>query len=321
METDWELRKQSLVDEIQELNKKIRGQQWLLERLHYLDLNPFNADVYYEQKKDWSRFVEPKDRSQREAERDAGITHFLKLKKWVSESAFKEYKEKRTAARLLQKEYAEQHLEDVNKQREHFNRRKERNHSCVDTKQAKLIARDSEEVEKYFCDVLYGDEIIDDLYTVHVPILHYDPETSELSYSYDISNAETINEIEEYALDEKERKIQAKVLTKADAERIRLTVARAILFRSASMIYNSDTYDLIQSIHITGIIQFFNPAYGKIQYKNVLTATIPKKEFMEICPEKVDLDIAFKMLFKANVSPGLYRKQSHELTEIKTQSK
>lgn len=63
-------------------------------KLHYVNLQPISADDYYDSLLDRDEYKPPKDRTQKEATIDAGITISLRIKSFINKDAKKELYEK-----------------------------------------------------------------------------------------------------------------------------------------------------------------------------------------------------------------------------------
>lgn len=72
-------------EEIRELNAVLRQQRTYYRKLHYWNIAPLDVDIYYDNLKDWSRFKESEDTTQKDT--DAGISLPLKVKALFAEKA------------------------------------------------------------------------------------------------------------------------------------------------------------------------------------------------------------------------------------------
>lgn len=103
MDNDWNAADQSMDAAVDERNNALSLQMEYYGSLHYVNLNTVNADAYYDSLKDRSEFKEPRDKSRKNAEKDSGISVFLKFKAMFSETSKNELGNKKKEAAILQK--------------------------------------------------------------------------------------------------------------------------------------------------------------------------------------------------------------------------
>ncbi len=103
---DLEKNRQDIDETIGECAAALRKQRLYYDSIRYLDIMSIDPDIYYDGLKDWSQFREPKDTSRRDAEKDSGVSLFLKVKAFFSDEAKKELFDKKVKADVLEKEYA-----------------------------------------------------------------------------------------------------------------------------------------------------------------------------------------------------------------------
>lgn len=322
MDNDWNT-PESIKVAVGERNEELRFQRQYYNSLHYVDLNPINVDDYYESLKDWSRFKEPRDTGRKDAEKNSGISILLKFKAWFSETSKSELDKKIVNAMALQKEYSELHAEQVNLQRTQFYQRQEGGNKAIDAMLQNLMRHNPDEIIKFFQVVLSGDEFTldrletNELYQSFVNVTDYNSKTSELSYSLRIPNQEEICVIKRFFYDDKEGIITSHDLDKTRAMNIRLRIVRAMLLRSAAMVYYSDTYERIKSVKITGYLSYYNSAIGNEQKINVVKVKIEKDILEQLNLRHLKLEELFIRVIKVKETTGLYSKEPFELKEIK----
>lgn len=322
MEKDWNTT-ESIEAAVRERNEKLSFQRKYYDNLHYVHLYPVNVDEYYEGLKDWSRFKQPRDTSCKDAEKDSGISGLLKFKAWFSETSKSELDKKKANAVALQKEYSELHAKQVDLQREQFYQRQEDGNKAVDVMLQNLMRHNPEEIIKFFQAVLSGDKFTldrletNELYQSYVAVTDYDPKTSELSYSFRIPNQEEICVIKRFFYDDKEGIITSCDLSKTRAMNSRLRLVRAMLLRSAAMVFCSDAYESIKSVNITGYLSYYDSAFGNDQKIDVVKVKIGKDVFEQLNPSRLKLEELFVRVLKVKEATGLYSKVPFELKEIK----
>lgn len=316
MNNDLDNKEQDIDEAVGERNAELHAQRRYYERLHFIELYPLNTEAYYESLKDWSSFKEPKDTSRKDAEKDAGISGIHKVKALFSP-------ESRSKAEILQKEYSDKFSERVERMRKQYYKRQEESNKTIELKKEKLIMHDSTEVLEFFKFVLECDEFTLDMlgrnepYQKDILMKRYDSKLGVLSYSYRIPNSEEVCVIDRFYYDEKKNNIKSRDLDKTRIRNIRLKAARAILLRSAAMVYNSDAYENVKSIHITGFLSYYDSAFGTKRNVDAIRFEISKEVFKQINLERVKLSELFDRVLKAKEVAGLYSKKPYELQEVK----
>lgn len=322
MKNDEDVYKQAIDEEIGERYVALREQSRYYDRLHFIELYPLNADAYYEGLKDWSKFREPKDTSHKEAEKDSGISFFLKVKAFFSKTSRAELDEKKSKAEDLQKEYSDSFSRQVEHDRKQFYKEQAQYNNAVELMKNKLKKHDSVEVVEFFKTVLQSDKFTLDMFDSHelyrngLIMKEYNPETGELSYSYRIPDPEEICVIKGFYYDKESDSIISRELDKTVARNIRIKIARAILLRSAAMVYYSDVFENIKTIRITGYLTYFDAAFGTERDINVMSLEISKDTFNQIVLERVSLSELFERELKTKEAVGLYSKKPYELKGV-----
>lgn len=322
MKNDEDVYKQAIEEEIGGRYAALREQRQYYDRLHFIELQPLNAIAYYESLKDWSRFREPKDTSHKEAEKDSGISFFLKVKAFFSQKPKSELNDKKLEAGDLQKEYSDSFSKRVERLREQFYKKQDQENKAVDSMKEQLRKHDSVEVLEFFKISLHRDKFTLDTLDTHelywngLIMKEYNPETGELSYSYRIPNPEEICVINRFYYDVESDSIMTSDLDKTVARNIRLKTARAILLRSAAMVYYSDVFENVKSIHIMGYLTYFDSAFGTERDVNVMGLEISKDTFNQIDLERARLSELFERVLKTREAVGLYSKKPYELKGV-----
>ncbi len=322
MKRDWDANEQSIDEAVSERNIALLTQRQYYERLHFIELHPLNAKVYYEGLRDWSKFTEPKNTSRKDAEKDSEISGFLKIMALFSQESKSKLDDKKLKAEVLQKEYSIKFSKRVNRLKEQFYKRQEQKNSTIHSREEKLKMNDSLEVLEYFKAVLQSDEftldVLDsyELYWNGITMKEYNPETGALSYSYRIPNPEEVCVIDRFYYEGETDSITSRDLDKTRTINIRIKIARSILLRSAALIYYSDTYENVKTIHITGYLDYFDYAFGTDRYISVMSLEINKDIFNQINLESLKISDLFERVLKTKVSEGLYSKNPFELKGV-----
>jgi hypothetical protein len=313
---------ESLKAAVVERNEELRFQRRYYDSLHNLDIYPVNVDEYYDGLKDWSRFKEPRDTSRKDAEKDSGISRFLKFKAIFSETSKSELHKKKASAVALQKQYSELSAKEVDLKRKQFYQRQEDNNKAVEKMRQNLMRHNPDEIIEFFQAVLSGDGFTlnrleaNERYQSFVAVKDYDPTTSELSYSFRIPNQEEICVIDRFLYDDNEGIITSCDFDKTRAMNIRLRVVRAMLLRSAAMVYYSDSHGIIKSVNITGYLSYYDSALGNNQEINVVKVKIGKDVFKQLNLSRLNLKELFVRVLGVKEATGLYSKEPFKLKEI-----
>ena len=322
MSNDCDDKKQAVDELVVERNAELNAQRRYYDRLHFIELYPLNSEVYYENLKDWTKFKEPKDTSYKDAEKDSGISAFLKVKALFSKASKSILNDKKLEAKILQKEYSDLYSKRVERLREQFYKRQEQRNNEIDLMKENLKKHDSVEVLKFFKAVLQSDEFTLDMLGTYEPYRNdivmkgYDPKTGVLSYKYRIPNPEEVCVIDKFYYDVKSDRIISRDLEKTRARNIRIKIARAILLRSAAMVYYSDNYENIKRLRISGYLNYYDSALGNERDISVMILEISKDVFKQINLERARLNELFERVIKTKDSAGLYNKKLYELEEV-----
>lgn len=323
MDNDLNAADQFIKAEIDERNNALFNQRRYYDSLHYVDLYPINASEYYEGLKDRSRFKEPKDKSHKDAEKDLGISRFLKLMALFFESSKFELNKKRVSAVELEKEYSESFAKRVSRRREQFYQRQDKGNKAVDLMLQNLMQHDPAEVQKYFQTVLASDQFTldmletNELYQSFVAVTNYDAKSSELSYNFRIPSQEEICSIDRFFYDDEKRIITARDLDKTRTRNIKLRMVRAMILRSATLVYYSDAYGNIKTVNVTGYLNYNDSAIGDKQSIDVIRVKIDKDTFEKLKIERLKLDDLFVRVLDVKEAAGIYSKEPYELKKIK----
>lgn len=322
MNNDWDNKNQDVDEAVGERNAELHTQRWYYERLHFIELYPLDSEAYYESLKDWSSFKELEDTSRKDAEKDSGISGLLKVSAVFSKASKSKLENKKSEAEILQKEYTDKFSKRVKRLREQYYKRQEQSNNTIDLMKEKLMKHDSVEVLEFFKAVLQYDEFTLDMLGTNEPyqndiiMKEYDSKLGLLSYSYRIPNPEEICVIDRFYYDMKSDSIISRELDKTRTRNIRLKTARAILLRSAAMVYYSDAYENVKTLRITGYLSYYDSAFGTKRNVNAISLGISKDIFKQINLERAKLSELFDRVLKTKEVAGLYSKNLYELKGI-----
>lgn len=300
----------------------LREQRQYYDKLHYLRLLFLDPDNYYEGLKDYSTFKEPKNNSRKDAEKEVGISIFLKFKALFLDKAKCDLIHKKEKAKILEKEYEKYHYNQVKRLREEFYDKQQQYNSYIELKKENLKNGKANEVCEYFKEILLSDNLTldiletNELYPINVIIDGYSNESKVLSYHYRIPNHQQICVIDKFIFDEDGETIVSKDIDAEHARIIRLKVARALILRSAVLIFGSDNYKNIESVKITGFLEYYDTAFGNWECIDVMKVNISREYYNKINPERANLKDLFERKLKVKESTGLYIKRPYELKHV-----
>ena len=312
-EAEWIITEQT--DTLHELRR-------YYSNLHYAGLYPLDPDEYYESQIDRKAFREPKDRSKKLARRDAGVTRLLRAQALFSESKRCELEQRKALADNKQRDYAEEHARMVEEERAAYLERQKRYNQHVDERRRSYLDGKPREVIAYFEEALLSDRFTLELseqpqpYETCAQVVSYDKAQKALSVRYRVPDAEEICVIDSFVDNKKEKVIEPKDLTKTRALKVRMHVLHAILVRAAALMFYSDPYRLVDTLTITGYLDYFDSAYGASRSVDVVKTTVAEKDFLEVDLERARPDATFNRLFETKISSGLYSKEPYELKVI-----
>lgn len=290
--------------------------------LHYAGLSPLDPDAYFDSLLDRSAFREPKDKSRKLAEKDAGVSLLLKARASFSKSAKADLEGRQEVAKAKQVEYATNLAKAVEEQRIFFEHRQQMHNQHVDEQWHSYIKGEPSEVLAYNADVLCRDDFTLDFldnrrrYDSCAEPVSYDPDKKSLTVSFRIPDAKEICTIGSFVDNKKEQIVEPKDLPTQQAYKLRMQVLHAILVRTAAEVFYSDRYRLIDALTITGHLEYYDSAYGHERRVDVIRSTVLEAEFLEVILKWANLDDLFARLFKTKVVGGLYKKQPYELPAL-----
>lgn len=290
--------------------------------LYRADLYPLDPDAYFDRRLDRETYRAPKDRSEKLAAKEAGITQLLKLQALFSKSAQDELNDRKAKAEGIQAKLAEEHARTVEEDRALFLRQQELYNQNVLEQQHNYIAGEPVIVMAYFEDVSLSDDFTLEFaeqplsYDSCAHVTNYAPDKKELCIRYRVPNVEEICTIDSFSYNEKEWMVEPKELPEKNAYRVRTSVLHAIMVRSAALVFYSDPYHLVKTLTITGYLDYFDPAYGTNQTVDVIQATVGEEEFLKVNLERARLEDLFARLFASKVAQGLYKKRPYEFKPL-----
>ena len=290
--------------------------------LHFVDLHPQHPEDYFEQMLDRSSFRPPKDKSRRYAEKDAGISLFLKARAFVSKAAKDDLKERRAIAEAREREYAEEHAQLVEDERDRFILRQRLHNDEVEERRNNYLNGDASEVMAFIEAVLRADDFSLEFadqpqpYASYVQAQSYDHESRGLSIRYRIPDAEEICTIGSFRDNKELMRVEPEDLPKQQAHKLRMKVLHAVLIRTAALVFYSDPYDLVHTLTINGFFDYYDDAYGTRRSVDVIRSSVDEEEFLKVNLGQADPEELFKRLFRTTSASGLYTKKSYEIRAL-----
>jgi hypothetical protein len=315
---------QDIEEIVDERNMALSKQREYYEHIQYEDINPLDPDTYYESLIDRSEFKAPRDNSERNAARDAGINIFLQFKSWFSKDAKRELMEKKRKANDLTKQYSENFQKNVERRRTQFYKNQELDHLKIDSLRKDFYSGNQEQIIEYYNAVLHNDHFTLDLlneqmeYDNMALVTSYDPTLKILSFRYRIPNADEICVISRFYPNKDMMDAFPKDLDEIYAIKVRRKLMKSLVLRSVAIIFCSDKYGQISKLNITGFLHYYDSAYGHDRNLDVVKLQISKEEFNEIDLYRASVTELFDRVWKKNYkeSSGLYDKNPYELKQI-----
>ncbi|ADK67568.1 hypothetical protein Olsu_0447 [Olsenella uli DSM 7084] len=317
------------MDELPPVDERIAEQMDILRELrhyylhlHHAGLHPLDPDEYYERQIDRRAYREPRDKSRSQARKDAGVSLLLRVHALLSETAKAELEQRKTLADIKEQEYTAEHARMVEEDRAVYLKQQEQCNLQIDERRRAYLDGDPLEVMGYFETVLHNDSFTLEFpdrpqpYESCVQVVSYDQAKKTLFVRYRAPNADEICTIDSFTFNEKEWMVETKELPAQNSLRVRASVLHAIIVRTAALVFYSDAFHLVDSLTITGYLDYFDPAYGTNQTIDVLKTTVSEEEFLKVDLERARLEDLFTRLFKSHVASGLYKKKPYELKGV-----
>ena len=290
--------------------------------LYRVDLKTLHPDDYFGRMLDRSTYRPPKDKSKRSAEKDAGISPYLKARALFSKTAKAELEERGAIAQAKEREYAEKHAKLVEDEEARFIHHQRLHNQEIDERRNNYLNGDASEVMAFVEAVLKTDwftlEFADQPqpYESYIQAQSYDHETGGLSIRYRIPDAEEICTIGSFWYNIEKMRIEQKDLPKQQAHKLRMKVLHAVLIRTAALVFYSDPNDLVRSLTITGFIDYYDDAYGTWRDVDVIRTSVSEEEFLKVNLDQADPEELFKRLFRTTTTGGLYTKKPYEIRAL-----
>ena len=292
--------------------------------MHIINLQPRNPADYYESLKDWSSFPSFKAPAKGPVRKSVGISLGLRIKSLFNKDASARLDQlKEQAEAEYQKEVlAARKLHDSREKT--YYRNQEKQHQKIDDAHERMKNGDPLQVAVYFRVVMEQDDFSTDCnnrYDVEVERVTYDQASQKLSVIYRIPNRDETLTFESFRYDPNLEEIVPTPVDDKRQQEQRIKVARKMLLRSMILMYDSDAYNLIREIEVTGFLHYFDPSYGRDHKKDVLKVCMSRSQYAETDFNNVDVDLLFAHRLKAKESAGLYSKDPVELVDIHTAQK
>ena len=82
------------------------------------------------------------------------------------------------------------------------------------------------------------------------------------------------------------------------------------------MVYESDSYEFLDDVKITGFVEYFDSSYGKKRRKDVISFHMNREEFYDTNFEKVNVEKLFSARIRPKQSSNLYSKKEEDIFDI-----
>lgn len=289
--------------------------------LHYINLHPHTPDAYYNTLKDWREMEPFKEPKKKYANREVGISFWLRVKAFFDGDVKSELEEKKKQADAIHEADIKAALEHYNKRAARFYEMRKQQHEEINKLHELMRHGNAEQIEAYFAFVLQQDDYSTDFvsqYHVDVADVQYDPENKKLCLAYRIPNKEEILTFSSFAYDAESDSIQPKPIEAKFQLVQRTHIMHRVLLRALIMVYESDKYGFLDDVAITGFFGYFDPSFGTTRRKDVVNFHMSRNEYVQTDFERVNVEALFSTRLKAKESTGLYTKNAEELSDIYT---
>ncbi len=313
-------------DEIlEEYMKEVRQIRRYYMKLHYVDLNIYTADQYYDSLLDDSYFQPPKDTTVERANEQAGLSPIsagmLKFKSWFSEEAKAELSEKKAKSIESQKQFQAERKERIKAMKERFLEKQKEKNDNIEQRRSAFYNGSDTEITEYLYSLMENDTIILDYagtvrYSTQPDILKCSTQEKKITIEIKIPNSEDICTIQSFQIKE-DGGVYPIECKKEITTKTRLGVAYKLLLRTAILVFNSSAGDFLDELTITGVLVFFDRAIGNYTTLPVIRYRITKELYSSLNLVNMNVSLLFEKKLNAKKSSGLYEKDPIDLKAIK----
>lgn len=290
-------------------------------RLHYINLQAHLIDEYYDSLKDWSKMEPFKEPKKKYANRDAGISLWLRIKAFFNGNAKLELETRKKQAETIHEADTKTALDSYNKRAERFCENRKQQHDGVNRLHEMMQQGDVDQIAAYFTFALQQDDYTVDFisqYHIEVVDVQYDPENKKLCLAYRIPNKEEILTFSSFVYDAESDSIQPKPIEAKYQFIQRMHIMHRVLLRALIMVYESDEYGFLDDVEVTGFLGYFDPSFGTTRRKDVVNFHMSRNEYIQTDFERVNVETLFSTRLNAKESTGLYKKSAEEISDIYT---
>lgn len=293
--------------------------KYYFRMLHCIHLLPHTPEEYYNSLKN-QRDMEPfKEPPRKHFNHAAGISFPLILKAFFSETSKRELTKRKKLADALHQADTKDAFESYIKRKEQFYKSRQKDHQEVDALHERMKNGDVEQIEAYYTFVLQQDSFSTDFqnpFQINIGSMQYDRMNKSLSFFYRIPNTEEILTFSAFVYDQDHDVIVPKPAPQKCELLQRTHIMHRILLRALRMVYESDSYEFLDDVKITGFVEYFDSSYGKKRRKDVISFHMNREEFYDTNFEKVNVEKLFSARIRPKQSSNLYSRKEEDIFDI-----
>lgn len=289
-QAEWE--QQQYIEEQKKQVQQMDDENWrLIQNLRYNMLSKivrWSSYRYYDELKwkyQYSDVVSPPTIKKIKKELKVPI----KIGVW--EYFSKKRKNRRVAAEKEAQEVFEKRKQEYDERTAEYEKKKAEHNAGIDKKYKAYASGNQQEVTDFFAWVIEQDcSYIDGYYIGAQPekYLFYDVERKMLAVDLKLPNTKKIPDIESYEYVEKQDTVKTKKMTQSDFKSFYRHIICEIILRVICVIYESDEYQLIDTIIVNGYRVFLDRSRGKHINDCIISVEFSKKEYEDLYLRNAD---------------------------------
>lgn len=289
-QAEWE--RQQYVEEQKQYVQQMDEENWLLIqnlRLHMLsNIVRWSSYRYYDglkRKRRYSDICSPP--TIKEINKELKVPVKIGLWEHFSEKR----KNKRIAAEKMAQKVLETRKQEYDERVATYEKKNAEYNSGIDKRYEAFATGNPQEVTDYFAWVIEKDcSYIDGYYIGVQPekYLFYDSEKKMLAVDLKLPTTRRVPDIESYEYVEKQDNIKTKRMTQSDFKSFYGHVICDIILRVICVLYDSDEYQLLNTIIVNGYRVFLDRSRGKHINDCIISVEFCRKEYEELYLRNAD---------------------------------
>ena len=305
--------------EAQRLTENLQAVTGYLRTLCYCNLHPLSPESYINESLSLIYHRRRYKPTLDDAEKDVGITTFVKAKAILPGKSKAKLEDLRLKAKELLASRLEEYNQKVKEDEEEYLQKRNKEERTLRNRIYALSKGSIVAARQYYAYALDHDDYSVDSSNRFQPEhtdIKFLPDTGEIRFAYRIPNGDEIPAVARYEYDLKTDSIVPRNYDIKTSAKWKLQIAESVLLRTAALVFLSDHYDKIKNVSITGYLRYYDTAFGNDQYKAVIQVNLLRTVFDKVSLETVNPIDLFSRVLKANIAAGLYVKEPYALSEI-----